>query len=270
MIELIGIDVDNTLFCSDSTISPRTKTAIERAARLGVKVVICTGRLPVEAQGIAKMAGCGGQSVVGCNGAYSVIAEKKREILHALPGEKSREALRLIARHGLATYAFLPKSIYTNIFDENHPQIIWWHSMLDRWHVNLCARPMEEIIETEGLLKIIAIEEEPEKLRALWEDAKKLRDIFIAPSFRNNIEITREGVDKGSALLEIAAELRIPRENIMAIGDNYNDIPMLQAAGLSVAMGNACPEAKASARHITTTNDDDGVGRAIENFVLQR
>jgi hydroxymethylpyrimidine pyrophosphatase-like HAD family hydrolase len=76
------------------------------------------------------------------------------------------------------------------------------------------------------------------------------------------------GYDKGTAIDALSAYYTVEKSNIMAIGDDYNDIPMLQEAGISVAVENAVPEAKAVARYITDTNNNDGVAKIIKRLVF--
>ena len=83
-----------------------------------------------------------------------------------------------------------------------------------------------------------------------------------------NIEVNAKGVDKGRALLALAGRLGFSRGQTMACGDASNDIAMLRAAGLGVAMGNATPEAVAAADVQTDTNNNDGVAKAIRRWVL--
>ena len=85
----------------------------------------------------------------------------------------------------------------------------------------------------------------------------------------NNLEINAEEATKGNALLWLADYLGIPREETMAFGDGENDISMLKAAGIGVAMGNASDQIKEAADEVTLTNDQDGVAAAIRNWVLK-
>jgi hydroxymethylpyrimidine pyrophosphatase-like HAD family hydrolase len=86
----------------------------------------------------------------------------------------------------------------------------------------------------------------------------------------NNVEVNAVGADKGLGLLKLGEILGISRDEIMACGDGTNDSSMILAAGVGVAMGNAVDEVKAIADYITLTNDEDGVAKAIEKFVLHR
>ena len=87
-------------------------------------------------------------------------------------------------------------------------------------------------------------------------------------SLPGNMEINAPGVTKGSGLLALAAHLGLRREQTMAVGDSGNDRAMIEAAGLGVAMGNAQPPVKAAANYLTADNDHDGVGLAVEKFIL--
>ncbi len=90
----------------------------------------------------------------------------------------------------------------------------------------------------------------------------------MASSVTNNLELNQRQVDKGLALTVLAEHLGLRREECMACGDSFNDIPMLRTAGLGIAMGNAEPETRQAADRITDTNDNDGVAKAVEAYVL--
>ena len=92
----------------------------------------------------------------------------------------------------------------------------------------------------------------------------------LYPSSPFFIEAVPLGVAKDGSLAELLRRMGLTRENLMACGDGWNDLPMLALAGLGVAMGNAVPEVKAAADFVTADNDHDGVGLAVEKFLLQK
>src|SRR5699024_9410540 len=92
---------------------------------------------------------------------------------------------------------------------------------------------------------------------------------ILSSSARGNIEITHSDAQKGIALNTIAERLNIDMENVMAIGDNMNDISMLERVGYSVAMDNAAPEVKAIAKYQTDSNEHSGVGKAIMTLLKE-
>ncbi len=103
-----------------------------------------------------------------------------------------------------------------------------------------------------------------------WEELEAVGGLALVGSLGYNIEINAAGVNKGRGLLELGVLLGIRREEIMVCGDGDNDVSMLEEAGFGVAMGNAEEQVKAVADYITCSNDDEGVARAIEKFVLGR
>ena len=106
------------------------------------------------------------------------------------------------------------------------------------------------------------------RLQMLEELPKWFPDINVTASLSNNIELNSRDAHKGKALLELCRCLQIDPSQTMVFGDGLNDLTMLQTAALSVAMGNAVPQAKAVADYVTDTNDNDGVAKAIRRFCL--
>ena len=96
----------------------------------------------------------------------------------------------------------------------------------------------------------------------------RLAGVDVTSSWTNNIEIMPSGIDKGSALREISAYLGLTADEVMAIGDQENDRPMLAFAGHSTAMGNATDKIKAICVHRTLTNDEAGVAYAVRRWAL--
>ena len=97
---------------------------------------------------------------------------------------------------------------------------------------------------------------------------KKYEDLEVVSSSPNNFEVMNKGTSKGRAVKVLADILNINREEIMCLGDSENDLSMIEFAGLGVAMGNAEEFLKEKADYITDTNENDGVAKAIEKFVL--
>ncbi|MDU5414364.1 MAG: HAD-IIB family hydrolase, partial [Clostridium perfringens] len=100
------------------------------------------------------------------------------------------------------------------------------------------------------------------------EELKKYEDLEVVSSSPSNFEVMNKGTSKGRAVKVLADILNINREEIMCLGDSENDLSMIEFAGLGVAMGNAEEFLKEKADYITDTNENDGVAKAIEKFVL--
>ena len=122
-----------------------------------------------------------------------------------------------------------------------------------------CSAPIEKVT-----MRFTRPEERLEALEVLSDGGRFL----VTTSIPGNAEVNAKGVDKGVGLLALAKHLGIAQESVMACGDSSNDAAMLRAAGFAVAMGNATPDIRALADVITDTNDEDGVAKAIEKYVL--
>ncbi|MBL4933435.1 Cof-type HAD-IIB family hydrolase [Clostridium paridis] len=107
-----------------------------------------------------------------------------------------------------------------------------------------------------------------EKLAIIKDKIGKIEDISITSSYKNNLEFVHKSVDKGSALEQLGEKLGVNPKEIIAIGDNLNDLGMIKAAGLGVAMGNAIDELKEQANFVTVSNDEHGVAQVIDKFIL--
>lgn len=127
---------------------------------------------------------------------------------------------------------------------------------------------VDRLIQQAG--KIVALtESDREGLAAAQVRIRReFPEVSISSSWWNNFEVNPAGADKGAALTRLAGWLGIPMAQVMAIGDNSNDVPMLRAAGYAVAMGNATQEARAAATHVTLPCQEHGVAAAIRTLVF--
>ena len=122
--------------------------------------------------------------------------------------------------------------------------------------------------EKPSIYKFVFIEDDVVKLSNFRKEISSLQGINVSSSWHNNLEIMNEGVSKGSSLEYLGSKLNIDKSQIVAIGDNENDISMLKIAGLAVAMKNGEDSIKEYSHIITDTNDEDGVAKAIEKYIL--
>ena len=118
------------------------------------------------------------------------------------------------------------------------------------------------------IYKFIFIDNDTKKLYKLREELKNIKNINVSSSWSNNIEVMEEEVSKGNSLKYLCERLNVKRENVIAIGDNENDMSMIDFAGLGVSMGNGNKKLKTIADIITSTNDEDGVAKIIEKYIL--
>lgn len=130
--------------------------------------------------------------------------------------------------------------------------------------------PFRELLKKFDTNKVIFMSKDDSVLENVRQEILRTIDSSKVTLYRSGdfLEVMASGYDKGSAIDALSRHYGIDSSHIMALGDDYNDIPMLRKAGYSVAMENAVPEVKAAARYITDTNNNDGVAKAIKRYVF--
>ena len=126
-----------------------------------------------------------------------------------------------------------------------------------------------EDIPGELIMKVLAFNPDLEKIERIGKELSAISSLAVSSSSRGNLEITHSDAQKGIALETIANQLHIDLQDVMALGDNLNDVSMLERVGYPVAMDNAMPEVKAIAKLVTDTNEHSGVGKAIMKVLTE-
>ena len=126
-----------------------------------------------------------------------------------------------------------------------------------------------EDIPGELIMKILAFDSDLGKIDLVGQELAQSPNLAVSSSSRGNLEITHSDAQKGIALSTIAKQLGIDLKDVMALGDNLNDVSMLERVGYSVAMDNAAPEVKTVAKYVTDSNENSGVGKAIMKFLKE-
>lgn len=268
-IELIAIDLDGTLLTPEKKISAKVKKTIEIAKTKGIKIVLCTGRpLPgvfpiLEALNLQEE----GDYVITYNGALVQQSQNGKAISHhTLNFESFLEIEEMSRQIGIHCHAIDEKHIYTANKD------ISPFSVRESFLVNMPIRyrTIEEMDPTLVISKMMMIDEPDLLDAAIVKLPKSFHDKYtILKSEPFYLEVLNKAASKGQALKDLAQILDIPKENIMAIGDNENDIDMIEYAGMGVAMGNAIASVKEICDYVTDTNEYDGVATAIETIAFE-
>ena len=275
-IKLIALDLDGTLFNCEGKITPATKEQLNRAAAQGVKVVISTGRpfngLPFEQiqdTAIEYALTTNGASVYRIEG-KECLYENGMDIPTVMPVLEwilEREIHIDIYMDGVG---FTPIRCRENIGRLDVPESLRSYMIATRTavedlttYVCDCGKRIQKINlnfypQPDGTFL-----HRDETLKFLKSNAA----ITVVSGGFNNFEISKSGVTKREGLQFLANYLGTNLEHTLAIGDSENDYSMINAAGIGVAMGNASDDIKAIADHITTTNNEDGVGEAIKKFI---
>lgn len=265
-IQLIATDLDDTLLRDDRTLSERVIQAIRKAREQGVHVTFATGRMPVSALPYVEQLGLD-VPIITYNGAM-IQEALSGEILYrkVIPVETAREIVRWLLNQEVHLHVYRRDQVFVQKMND------WSMGYAKAIRVPVEETNLIELLqrEVDGIEKIILFGENKE-LEAWGEKIHKefTGKVHITRSKPHFLELIHPEVNKGVALTALAKRLGINQENVMAIGDNLNDIEMIRCAGLGVAMENARQEVKDAANVVTTSNQDDGVAQAIEKYVLR-
>ncbi|WP_058306081.1 Cof-type HAD-IIB family hydrolase [Gracilibacillus massiliensis] len=239
-IRLIALDMDGTLLGTDHQVSKANKEAIIKAREKGVEVIISTGRHYQTSSIIAKELDI-----------HYLITVNGSEIW-TMTGD-------LIARQTIDA-RIIEKLVQLK---EEHQTWAWLSSIDNIWR----GEVPEDILAHEWLkfgfdTKDAATKEKIMNVIESWEEVE------LSNSSPTNIEVNAVGVNKAAAIEVVCERLGINMSQVMAMGDSLNDIKMIEQAGLGVAMGNAQETVKEKADWQTLSNDQDGVAKAIEEWIL--
>jgi Cof subfamily protein (haloacid dehalogenase superfamily) len=280
MIKCIASDMDGTLLNSNQQISEENKEAILKAQAQGIEFVVATGRSYQEATYVLAQAGltC---PVICVNGAE--VRSKEGDVLSATPIDKqlARETASRLMDKDVYFEVYTNKGAFTMDADKAISILV---------DIIMSANPevnREEITDTAGarlrddlihtiedyellfadenyqIYKLLAFSLDAERLESANQSLLELEGLAVSTSGHDNLEITNEQAQKGIALESFVKAKGIDLMETMAIGDNYNDVSMLEKAGRSVAMGNADYYIKSLCDVITDTNEESGVAKAI-------
>lgn len=276
-IKLVALDLDGTLFDNSSRISKRNLTAIRSITDKGIHVVISTGR-PFEGIPFDQIKGTGINYAITANGSgIYEISTGKCLYENAMDEELVTPILSFLLTRDIHMDAFIGGKGYTPVQCVETAQKLTVPSSIKNYIITTRTR-LDNILQFihENQLKVqkMTLNFYPAADGTLI-DRETVRKFLVSnPSITtvcggyNNLEFTRADANKGVGLRKLAEILGVNPDATMAIGDTENDLAIIEAAGIGVAMGNATDAVKARADYVTTTNTKDGVAAAIEHFIL--
>ena len=271
-IRMIWVDLDGTLLNSEKQLTAYTREVLKKAIEQEVAVVVATGRpfsgVPDELKHFP-----GIRYALTANGARILDMQKQKVVYENLLSVESSEKVIDILRKHHAIHEFFVdgvgymnedglKNVYA-YFEDPHMAEYLQSTRIPVKDVKEKLQTMKcEVDKLQGIFR-----NQKDKEEAL-EELNTLSGIVVTASMDNNLEINKEGTNKGLGLLQLGKSLGISREEIMACGDGGNDVEMLKEVGFAVAMANGSDPVKKAADFVTVSNDEDGVAKAIERFVL--
>ena len=270
------MDIDGTLLDSRWKLSDANRAAISEATRRGIEVALVTGRRYDFAMPVARELASPLTMIVS-NGALVRTQDGKTHVRNLLPLETARKVLQLTLpwREGAGVFFDRPREnqLMLETFETDDPIR---QAYYDRNKEFLgCAKPLESCLTEDPLQVMLS-----GKVQLMRDAQATLRDAPFSDEYRlaatvyetrdfSMMDILHPECSKGAALAEWAAMRGYDRGEVMAVGDNHNDMEMLSYAGIPIVMGNGVAELKNFGWHETTSNDENGVAVAIEQFALR-
>ncbi|MGE7623479.1 HAD family hydrolase [Viridibacillus sp. NPDC096237] len=269
-IRLIALDMDGTTLTPYLQLTERTIETIKNTMDRNVEVVICTGRTLDELEDVFLHLPFVKYVITGNGSAVWNLATQQKIYEDTLSLEQTMQIMQLLKPIDLRIEAFADGKVYISQHCYDCPIE---YGAGDFAHFMIKTRtPVPNIHDfiTERNLPIDKFNlyfKNVEERATMWDHLEEL-GYNITTSFQQNVEVNSSTANKGNALRELSSSLSVTYENVMAIGDAMNDLSMLKFAGFPVAMGNAIPAVKEISKHITDTNSNEGVVKAIEKFIL--
>ena len=291
MYKLIAMDIDGTLLDSYGNVSKENIEAIKKAKEQNIEVVLTSGRMPKAMTAIASQINAENYLICG-NGAM-IYDVKKEKIIYSnyLPKKKLLEIIKICEENSIYCNVYTNDVIVTKSLNYN---LLYYHNenLKNPEEKRIKMYITEDIYsyvqnyEGDDFLKITICDSDEQIFKSIINKLKLIKQVDILEVSHMSkkmikhgseeieiayfyTEITNENANKWTAIEKLIEHLNIQKEEVVAIGDNINDEPMIKKAGLGVAMGNAAPYIKNIAKKVVADNNSNGVAEAIESALNQ-
>lgn len=269
--KLFVTDMDGTLLNSNKEITKENKVAVNRLIENGIEVVLASGRHPALLKGYPKKLGID-TPVIGCNGGM-IKDLMSEEILYMseMNMESVIKAIEIANKFNVDFWIYEKENIFYNRENdrvrkhlENNKNASQDEFVPIKKFNSISDLPENAAKITKVLFILIGREDIKEKL---FYELEKISDIELCQSDRVLIDVMNKGITKGRAVKLYAEKKGIKKEEIIAIGDNHNDISMIEYAGLGIAMGNAEEDVKKVSKYVTEDCDSNGLAEAVDKIL---
>lgn len=258
--KIIALDLDDTLLNDDKKVSDFTKETLLECEKRGIHVVLASGRPNPGVLAVSNMLGLTDNYMLSYNGGQIF---KKDEVVFSM--DITQTQLDLLYKIAVENNTCLLTYTKEEILCYNKNEYAQIES-------DLVGMPIREVSDfttlTNGSYPKGLMPDHPDKVAVLLEKYRNLEGMNVVMSKPFFLEFVTTGVDKGKSLLRLGAIVNASPDEIIAFGDSYNDVTMLEVAGTSVAVGNAVEDIKKICNHIADTNNNDGVAKYIKENIL--
>lgn len=264
-IKLVAMDLDGTLLNSQKIVSERNLAAIAAAKAQGVYITLATGRMYSAAAYFGRIIGANAP-LVCCNGAMVRAVGAAEDVFVKLyPEDVAKAVLAECQAHGWYAQWYIGDQIYAESF---RPEMFNSYKTVKNFTVREVGRDFLPYVH--DVVQIVVRDLQGEVEAIANHLSRKFSGLLEAQQNTGySVDLTPPGVTKAVGIEALRKYLGIERDEIMVCGDADNDLAMLEYAGFSVVTDNGLPQAKALADFITDSCDADGVGKAIERYVVQ-
>ena len=269
--KMIGLDLDGTLLKNDKSIDTKTKEYLETLSSNGVHIVPITGR-PLSGVPDCVRNIKGVDYIISNNGSKTVLNSTNETLFSlAMDNATSKRVIESVKQTGAIFEVFLNHYGYCEKFVFDHYKEVYTGTVLGDY-IFSSRKQVDSLLtlfddknaEADEVFIICKDNDDREIIKAQTDKISGIQYCMLADRF---LEITKNGTDKGTALELLCNHLKIELDKVIAFGDGENDLQFLNKAGTAVAMGNASDSVKAQANIITDTNNNQGVLKALKNFI---
>lgn len=263
-------DMDGTLLNSNDSISVEDEAAIKKLKQSGVEVIIASGRLDLLVKRFMHQLDLHGY-VISCNGGL-IRNIHTGEIIHSNAMDKSmvKELLLYCFERRIDFLVYTPYVMFSNRDNSRAARYESINQLLIaslRFEVRYLENADMSALEGLDILKVLLIFPTQEQVDAHVNKYSVYDNLYAVSSAPGLVDIMAAGTSKGQAVKILAGLCGVKLSEVIAFGDNYNDIEMLQSVGMPIAMENSVEDLKAVARYVTRSNDESGIAYAINNLI---
>lgn len=269
MYKIIACDLDETLLSDDRTISKDNIEAIQKAKELGVRFVPATGRGFNTVGGTLKDLGLydlENEYVISYNGG-AITENKGSKLLHfeGISFEKASELYKRGLKYDVCIHVYTKGMVYAYKYVQEEKDYL-----AGRMEVTEIFDNNIEFLKGQEIVKVLYMNTDYQYLKGIENDLKEITsDLDVSYSSNRYIEFNHQGVNKGQGLKKLAELLHVDMQETIAIGDNFNDLSMIKAAGLGVGVQNTVEEMKKECDIITkATNNQGAIAEVINQYIL--
>ena len=269
MYKIIACDLDETLLTREKTVSLKDREAIAKAQEKGVKFVLATGRGYTTVQNTLEEIGLRNlkdEYVISFNGAALTENYNNRLLyFNGITFEKAKEWFEAGLKYDVCIHVYTEKVVWGWNIPETE-----YDYLSGKMEIIPLKEPNIDFLKDERLAKVLYMNTDFNYLKKIQNEISDLLEhTEVSFSSGRYMEFNVKGADKGKGLIELAKILNVDIKDTIAVGDNYNDLPMIQAAGLGIGVANTNESMKHLCDHITkSTNNENAISEIIEQFIL--